>query len=628
MYWPSASRDADFCYRVSDGPWLDPDEQLRRYHDWRDPSEWPVSSRKQDIMQRLAKKQGDPLEKRGVVGAFCRVYSIEDAIETFLPEVYIKCGEDRYTYAGGSTSGGLVLYENGKFAYSHHGTDPISGKLCNAFDLVRIHMFGDKDDEAAPGTPVSRLPSFTAMSDIAINDEAVRQNLALTRIKELSDKWDDIEPDDVDWLKELTVSGKGTFEATIDNARLILLHDPELKGRYYFDEFRERPVVDGDLPWEPLEKRATDCWCDTDDSGLRRHLEKHYGIDNAGKIRDAVELAMLSRKRHPVREYLNDLMWDGQNRMDTLFIDYLGAADNEYTREVTRKSLIGAVARILSPGCKHDHTLVLVGPQGCRKSTTLAKLGKQWFSDSLYTVSGKDAYEQLQGYWIIEMGEMAATRKAELEQIKQFMSKQVDSYRAAYAKRTQEHPRQCAFFGTTNDDEFLRDSTGGRRFWPVVVTDKGRELGSLLTEEIVDQIWAEAVVRYEGGEPWYLSERVEAMARKVQEEHTEMNGKQGLIERFLDTLLPKNWESMDLDKRMLFWGGGFGDKEEGTEVRNRVCAIEIWQELFRGDPKTFTPAQAREINGILRRISGWKSQSSMNCGIYGRQRGFSREVEF
>lgn len=628
MYWPSASRDADFCYRVSDGPWLDPDEQLRRYHDWRDPSEWPVSSRKQDIMQRLAKKQGDPLEKRGVVGAFCRVYSIEDAIETFLPEVYIKCGEDRYTYAGGSTSGGLVLYENGKFAYSHHGTDPISGKLCNAFDLVRIHMFGDKDDDAAPGTPVSRLPSFTAMSDIAINDEAVRQNLALTRIKELSDKWDDIEPDDVDWLKELTVSGKGTFEATIDNARLILLHDPELKGRYYFDEFRERPVVDGDLPWEPLEKRATDCWCDTDDSGLRRHLEKHYGIDNAGKIRDAVELAMLSRKRHPVREYLNDLMWDGQNRMDTLFIDYLGAADNEYTREVTRKSLIGAVARILSPGCKHDHTLVLVGPQGCRKSTTLAKLGKQWFSDSLYTVSGKDAYEQLQGYWIIEMGEMAATRKAELEQIKQFMSKQVDSYRAAYAKRTQEHPRQCAFFGTTNDDEFLRDSTGGRRFWPVVVTDKGRELGSLLTEEIVDQIWAEAVVRYEGGEPWYLSERVEAMARKVQEEHTEMNGKQGLIERFLDTLLPKNWESMDLDKRMLFWGGGFGDKEEGTEVRNRVCAIEIWQELFRGDPKTFTPAQAREINGILRRISGWKSQSSMNCGIYGRQRGFSREVEF
>lgn len=628
MYWPSASRDADYRYFVSDGPWLDPDEQLMRYNDWRDPSEWPVSSRKQDIMQRLAKKQGDPTEKKNVVGAFCRVYSIEDAIEAFLPEVYIKCGEGRYTFAGGSTSGGLVLYEDGKFAYSHHGTDPISGKLCNAFDLVRLHMFGDKDDEAAPGTPVSRLPSYTAMSDIAINDEAVRHELAMTRLKELSDQWDDLPEEETDWLKELSVSAKGTFEATIDNASLVLLHDPELRGRYYYDEFRERPVVSGDLPWEKLAKRSSDCWMDSDDSGLRRHLEKHYGIESPSKIRDAVELAMLSCKRHPVREYLNSLTWDGQSRMDTLFIDYLDAADNEYTREVTRKALIGAVARIYSPGCKHDHALVLVGPQGCRKSTTLAKLGRQWFSDSLYTVSGKDAYEQLQGHWIIEMGEMAATKKAELEQIKQFMSKQTDSYRAAYARRTQEHPRQCAFFGTTNDNEFMRDSTGGRRFWPVVVTDKGRELGGMLTDEIVDQVWAEAVMRYEAGEQWYLSERIEQIARKVQEEHTEMNGKQGLIENFLDTLLPKGWEKMDLDKRMLFWGGGFGEKEEGTEIRNRVCAIEIWQELFRGDPKTFTPMQAREINGILRRIPGWKSQSSMNCGIYGRQRGFSREVEF
>jgi predicted P-loop ATPase len=627
MYWPSVSRDADYCYRVADGPWLDPDEQLKRYHDWKDPSEWPVSSRKQDIMKRLAKKQGDPTEKKNVVGAFCRVYSIEDAIETFLPEVYIKCGDGRYTFAGGSTSGGLVIYEDGKFAYSHHGTDPISGKLCNAFDLVRLHMFGEKDDDVAPGTPVSRLPSYTAMSDIAINDEAVRHDLAMTKLKELSDQWDDLPEEETDWLAQLTVSPKGNFEATIDNASLVLLHDPELRGRFYYDEFRERPIVAGDLPWEKVEKRSSDCWMDSDDSGLRRHLEKHYGIESPSKIRDAVELAMLSCKRHPVREYLDALTWDGQNRMDTLFIDYLDAVDNEYTREVTRKALIGAVARIYSPGCKHDHALVLVGPQGCRKSTTLAKLGKQWFSDSLYTVSGKDAYEQLQGHWIIEMGEMAATKKAELEQIKQFMSKQTDSYRAAYARRTQEHPRQCAFFGTTNDNEFMRDSTGGRRFWPVVVTEKGKELGGLLTDEIVDQIWAEAVMRYEAGEQWYLSERVEKMARKVQEEHTEMNGKQGLIENFLDTLLPKDWDKMDLDKRMLFWGGGFGEKEEGTEPRNRVCAIEIWQELFRGDPKSFTPMQAREINGILRRIPGWKSQSSMNCGIYGRQRGFSREVE-
>lgn len=626
MYWPSTSLDGEFIYKCLDGPWLDADETLSRYHDWKDSSEWPVSSRKQDAMQRLAAKQGDPTEKSGVVGAFCRVYPIEDAIETFLPEVYIKCGEDRYTYAGGSTAGGLVLYENGKFAYSHHGTDPISGKLCNAFDLVRLHLFGDKDDDIVPGTPVIKLPSYTAMTELAIADAAVRHDLALTRLRELSDKWDDVPEEDTDWLAQLTVNSRGLFESTINNVYLILLHDPELYGRYYYDEFKERPIVSGDLPWEKLTARSSPCWTDSDDSGLRQYIEMHYKIDSAVKIRDAVELAMLSHKRHLVREYLQGLEWDGLARADTLFIDYLGAEDSEYVRTVTRKALLGAVARIFSPGCKHDHMLVLVGPQGCRKSTTLAKLGRTWFSDSLYTVSGKEAYEQIQGYWIIEMGEMAATRKAELEQIKQFMSKQTDSYRAAYARRTQEHPRQCAFFGTTNDDEFLRDPTGGRRFWPVTVTDRGKEMGDSLDESTIDQIWAEIVIRYKAGENWYLDEKIEAIARKVQEEHTEMNGKQGIIENFLETLLPENWDSMDLDKRLLFWSGGFGDTEKGTEVRQKVCAIEIWQELFRGDPKTFTQAQAREINGMLRRIPGWKSQSSVNCGVYGRQRAFIREL--
>lgn len=625
MYWPSVPFDAEYFFDISDEPWLDVDEQLKRYHNWKDSSEWPVSSRKQNIMQRLAKKQGDPTEKKGVVGSFCRVYSVEDAIEQFLPEVYIKCGEDRYTYSSGSTVGGLVVYENGKFAYSHHGTDPAGGKLCNAFDLVRLHLFGDKDIEAAPDMPVNRLPSYIEMSEIAINDKDVKQDLAVTRLREISSYFNDENDENTDWLSSLSVNSKGKFESTRDNVFLILLNDPNLKAKYYYDEFKERPIVSGDLPWESLEKRISAGWSDFDDAGLRLYLEKVYGIDNPSKINDAVELAMKSRKRHPVREYLSCLKWDSVNRADTLFIDYLGASDSKYTREATRKALIGAVARIFEPGCKHDYTLVLVGPQGCRKSTTLAKLGKEWFSNSLYTISGKDAYELLQGYWIIEMGEMVATKKAELEQIKQFMSKQADNYRSAYARKTQEHPRQCAFFGTTNDYEFLRDPTGGRRFWPIVVSEKGRELGKNLTDRIVDQIWAETVVRYKSGEQWYLDDETEVIARKVQEEHTETNSKQGLIENFLEMLLPENWDSMELDKRLLFLSGGFGEQDEGTEIRTHVCAMEIWQELFRGDPKSFTQMQAREINNILRNIKGWKSQNSVNCGIYGRQRAFIRE---
>ena len=627
MYWPSASINAEYRYEVEDGPWLNADEQLARYVDWHDPSEWPISSRRAEALHRLASHQESPLEKNGIVGAFCRVYDIHDAIEHFLPDTYEKYDDNRYTYKGGSTSGGLVLYDNGVFAYSHHGTDPASGKLCNAFDLVRIHLYGNLDDDTSPGTPSHKMPSFMKLQDEAMQIPEVREELAKANFERLKDRFDD--PDeDYDWVGQLTCNKNGKFDNTINNVQLIMEHDAGLRGKYFYDTFKERMTVCGDLPWCKLADRMTTTWTDTDDAGLRNFLEIKYEIVNTMKIGDAVLLAMQSCMRHPVREYLLSLKWDGVARADTIFIDYLGAEDTEYTRTVTRKALIGAVARIMQPGCKHDHILVLVGPQGCRKSTTLAKLGKSWFSDSFYTVQGKEAYEQIQGFWLIEMGEMAATRKAELESIKQFVSKQSDSYRAAYAKRTQEHPRQCAFFGTTNDDEFLRDATGGRRFWPVTVTNKGRETGDYFTAEIVDQVWAEIVMRYSAGENWYLDNaKIEAVARQIQDAHTEMNGKQGLLEQFVERLLPKDWATRNLSQRLAYWNDGFDDeKQAGTERRKAICALEIHCELFGGTVKDYTPQKTREYNAMLKRLPGWKARSRINYGeIYGQQRGFVRE---
>ncbi len=627
MYWPSASINAEYRYEVEDGPWLNADEQLARYVDWHDPSEWPISSRRAEALHRLASHQESPLEKNGIVGAFCRVYDIHDAIEHFLPDTYEKYDDNRYTYKGGSTSGGLVLYGNGIFAYSHHGTDPASGKLCNAFDLVRIHLYGNLDDDTSPGTPSHKMPSFMKLQDEAMQIPEVREELAKANFERLKDRFDD--PDeDYDWVGQLTCNKNGKFDNTINNVQLIMEHDAGLRGKYFYDTFKERMTVCGDLPWCKLADRMTTTWTDTDDAGLRNFLEIKYEIVNTMKIGDAVLLAMQSCMRHPVREYLLSLKWDGVARADTIFIDYLGAEDTEYTRTVTRKALIGAVARIMQPGCKHDHILVLVGPQGCRKSTTLAKLGKSWFSDSFYTVQGKEAYEQIQGFWLIEMGEMAATRKAELESIKQFVSKQSDSYRAAYAKRTQEHPRQCAFFGTTNDDEFLRDATGGRRFWPVTVTDKGRETGDYFTAEIVDQVWAEIVMQYSAGENWYLDNaKIEAVARQIQDAHTEMNGKQGLLEQFVERLLPKDWATRNLSQRLAYWNDGFDDeKQAGTERRKAICALEIHCELFGGTVKDYTPQKTREYNAMLKRLPGWKARSRINYGeIYGQQRGFVRE---
>lgn len=634
MYWPSASIDAPYRYEVLDAPWLDADEQLARYTDWRDVAEWPMSSRKHDIIRRLAKKQEDPLEKQGWVGAFCRVYPIEDAIRRFLPSVYVPCDmPGRYTYAAGSTAGGLVIYEDGKFAYSHHGTDPVSGKLCNAFDLVRIHMYGDKDESALPETRGNRLPSYLAMVDLLQGDEEVKKNNTETLLAETAKAFEEVEVlegqvIDDEWKGKLTANANGTFTSTIDNAFVILTNDPALKGKLCFDEFRVRPVVLGDLPWQRLNTRPSICWGNADDAGLRRYLEKRYGIVSVSKIQDAVELAMLLNKQHPVQDYLNSLTWDGVPRVETLFIDYLGAADTLYVKEVTKRALIGAVARIYQPGCKHDHALVLVGPQGTMKSTILSKLGGKWFSDSLYTMVGKDAYEQLIGAWIIELGEMAAMRKTEVEQIKHFISKQVDNYRAAYARRPEEHPRQCAFFGSTNDIEFLRDATGNRRFWPVVVSTKGRETIKALNQHEIDQVWAEVVDMYNAGEHWYLSEEAEAAAREIQEEHTEVNSKIGVVENFLNVLLPEDWDSRELAERLMFWDGGFGEREEGTVQRKYVCALELWQELFRGDKKAFGQQQARELNGILRAIPEWSTQINGYGGkLYGKQRMFMRKTE-
>lgn len=619
MYWPSTSVDGAFVFEVQDGVWLNPDDVLARYDDWRDPRLWPESSRCVHERKKLAEKQGDPLEKPGIVGAFCRSYTIPCAIETFLKDAYTPNGPGRYTFAEGSTAGGLVVYDDERFAFSHHGTDPASGLLCNAFDLVRIHLFGDLDEDADEDTRINLLPSFKAMEQRALEDDAVKAEFAQTKLGEAREAF----KDDLDWVKLLKVNKNG-FIPSRDNILTILTHDPNLFGHYAYNEFRECPVVLDKMPWDE-EKRISEVWGDVDDSGLFTYLEDTYGIDNAGKATHALGLAFQRSRIHPVRDYLDALVWDGKPRIDTLLHNFLGAQDTTYVQTVTRRALVGAVARIYTPGCKHDHMLVLIGAQGTGKSTLLRLLGGKWYSDSLYTVQGKEAYEQLQGAWIIEMGEMAATRKAEVEAVKQFISKQTDRYRAAYGRRVEEHPRQCAFFGTTNDDEFLHDATGGRRFWPVTVGENGKTK-DLWTELDVEQVWAEAVAAYQTGEAWHLDVAMEREARKEQEKHTEGNAKLGLIQDYLEVLLPENWSNMDLYERRLFLKD---DQAQGTIQRDRVCAIEIWCELFDGDMRNFELRYAREINNMLRVTEGWKRYETetgkQRFGkLYGIQRAFVR----
>lgn len=639
MYWPSASCDGHWRYECNDGPWLDPDALLARYADWHDPSQWPRSNREDESLRRQMDRYrkgmttGDgrktrPGEKLGWVGAFCRAYTVPQAIDKFLPDVYAYAGHDRYTYTAGSTVGGLIVYDDGAFAYSFHGTDPAGGQLLNAFDLVRIHRYADMDTDTDQGTPINRLPSYTAMVDACRLDEQVRKEItraAFAAPVEGADESTEASTDNDAWLGELELDKRGNVTATIGNFELILEHDEGLAGKLKFDVFRGFPWGSEGLPWRDKDGD----WADKDDSELRAYVEKRYRVHHVGKLLDALSNVMQAHRFHSVRDYLDGLTWDGVERLDTLLVDWLGAEDTPYTRAVTRKALVGAVARIYDPGCKHDHMLVLIGAQGAGKSTILARLGGKWFSDSLRTIDNKDAFELLQGAWIIELAELSAVRKSESESIKQYISKQTDIYRAAYGRRVEEHPRQCAFFGTTNESEFIRDPTGGRRYWAVMTDESPRKYPDLwkgFTEEVRGQVWAEAVVRYRAGESLYLVGAVAEAAKAEQEMRTESSLKTEPIKEYLDMLLPESWDTMSIQERREYVaGGGFTPREKGTRLRDRVCAAEIFVELFGRDLQSVDSRERREVMDIMRRMPEWKEiNSNARFGPYGTQKGFCR----
>jgi len=637
MYWPSCCADSEYVFACEDKALLDVDGVLEQMGDWRDISRWPQVPGAENTYRKLATRQSDPLSKAGIIGAFCRTYDIYGAMDAYLPGIYepVIGTRERYTYLGGSTTGGAVIYDNGLFLYSHHATDPCSGRLVNAFDLVRLHKFGDRDDAADEKTPPNRLPSYLAMCELAVADANVSKLIARERAESAVNDFGKLTeaetvaqgPEDTDWASRLELNSQtGAIRSTIDNIWLILENDPNLRGRFALNEFTGRGEVLGDLPWSPFEKRRA--WADNDNQGLYWYFEKVYKLTGNGKIDGALSLHSEKHKFNDVRNYLETLHWDGVPRLDALLIDYLGATDTPYVRAVTRKAFTAAVARAMEPGCKYDVMLILSGPQGIGKSTLLDKMSKGWFNDGIRTFEGKEASELLQGVWLVEISELDAFRSTDVSRIKQFLSLRADRFRAAYGRHVKDIPRRCVFFGTTNTTEYLRDRTGNRRFWPVDtgVQQHTKNVWRDLDVEL-DQIWAEAMMRWRLGEPLYLTGDIEAAAKAEQESHRETSSKEGIILDFVETLVPEDWPSWNLDKRRMYLNG----MSAGTETvrlapRDRICALEIWCEAFGGSPKDLRYGEAVEINDILRSMPGWeKTTGSVRFGYCGKQRGFQRK---
>lgn len=665
MYWPSTSIDAEYLFDYQDAPFLDPADILATYNDWRDPREWPESSRQIESRKKLADKQGNPLEKPGMVGAFCRTFSITEAIETFLPDKYEPAGDGRFTFLGGSTSGGLVVYDD-LFAYSHHGTDPTSEQLVNAFDLVRLHKYGELDEEAKPGTPINRMPSVKNMNEYLQNSKEeravkVRLELAKSKLSLAEEDFADELNDDSDGptvieelLKKLTTNAAGFVEPTTKNIELII---ESLYGNSFkYDEFAKRSVRIKDLPFanSPSAKKNPVAWVDETTDDMLIEIEKLFNMNiQYSKARLIVDKLIRSRPFNPLQELIANTKWDGVERAEILLIEYMGAADTEYNRLVTIHFLKSFIYRVYEAGCKVDEALVLKGAQGIAKSLFARKLAirDEYFTDSLESFSTKKGGEVLLGKAIIELGELAAMKKSEVEEVKRFISAQSDYFRPAYARTAKEFPRQCIFIGTTNEDEFLVDATGNRRFLPVECSEsiRSKHPAELKETEIL-QVYAEVKEKYyKPFKPIYLDERLKDLATEAQKGSTLKDPalEDALIYvnkpipldfidwvkedrkryiRMMDAAAPEDFNSWSDDKKSEWFKANSNENlpKSGLILREEVSAKELAQEGLGVDTTAITSYQMRRYTNILKQL-GWVQQGNyIRSKAYGKQRVLSR----
>ena len=629
MYWPSVARDGEYLMLEQDGEVLDPDVILATYNDWQNVQEWPTAANEAQIRVSAVKKQGDPTEKPGIVGRFCRLYDVPSAIDTFLSDKYRLEESGRYTWIDGTTASGAVLYDDGAFLYSNHSTDPAQGQLCNAFDLVRIHLFADRDTD--PTLDITKKPSYLAMCDFAASLPELKESM----VREIDEDFFDL-AEVGEWTHKLECNKKtGLIEPTIENIRLILTYDEAFRGKLALNTFSGRLVWRSAPPWAPFKRVCVTngtTFTDADAANMRNYFQKHWKVNAPKALEDAITSVSDANAFNPVFDYLQGLTWDGVERLDTLLVRYMGAKDTAFTRAATRKWFTGAVKRIYEPGCKFDSMLVLIGEQGLGKSRLPLIMSKGWFTDSLPSMSGdKSSFEALSGKWIVEVAELAAAKKSEQESIKNFVSKQTDSYRQAYAHYTQDYPRQCVFFGTTNDPEPLHDVTGGRRFWPIEVEGVDRGVLSGLEEER-DQLWAEAIQRYRDGESlWLDDESVNEEAKKMQDYFTAHDEMEGSVLDYLDRMLPQDWYEMSIQDRRDFIHGDMLSEYKSDELTRRrdfVSVQEIRVELCGQDP-TRGGADAtlsRRIGTIMNNLPGWKRVvGQKRIPGYGKQRYYERK---
>ena len=678
MFKPTASKDSEYVYHFHPGALLDWTSMLDHfeaiYGDWRDIGNLPKVEGEQ--LREVAKKAENPTEKLGMVGDFCRAYDIHEAIATFLPDRYAPVDDHsakpRYSYLLGTTTNGAEVQDDGLFLYSHHGSDPCADMLVNAFDLVRIHLFGDKDEAEHFDLPITKRPSYKHMAEFIKNDARYKDQVVKSRYDTaaMADDFTDDMVDEVeyvdeteeeedpeiaalvgtpektikrdlegaplgvvtlkrkrrpeppkDWIRDLDLTMDGVIISNAPNIAQIIQNDKRLRNCVEYNRLMEKVVMR-----EPIKTKlsyvaspkVTDAvngtpWEDNHYFSIKMLLQAPNGPGKPGyglktvtqeDLYGAVMNAAQSCAFHPIQEYLGGLKHDGLARAESLFIDYCGCPDTPYFREAARKFLIGAVARAFEPGCKFDFAPIFAGGQGKRKSTMVRILARSWYGELKADFSNEQKLiESMMNSWIMELPELSSIGRSRVEDVKAFISATFSHVRPAFGRVAKTYLRQCVFIGSTNDEEYLIDSTGNRRWWPIPVSEDMFDTDKLAAE--VDQIWAEAVAMYQamreaqpyGDLPLHLtnpdsireSEELQEAAR-IQ---TEVDGYAETIRPWLDKKVPPaDFDDFDYAK------GG-----PKLAHRQQTTVMEVWKEaLGLGDKHT--TADARAVGKALRK-NGW-----------------------
>lgn len=566
---------------------------------------------------RPSKNKRDPREIEGTVGAFNRAYSLSEAIEKFgIP--YEPAGEGRYQLVGARGFAG-VHEVTPDLIYSHHAGDPAYGQTLSAFDLVRVHLYGILDENVPADTPINKLPSTEAALQALSTDPKVVEEIVGD---DFSDDPEDPSAPDRSWVLDLVRSPRtGEVRDVVANWDLITANDPVFRSLVW-DELELTVKTTADLPWRDLERG--DQFTGSDRAALSLHIERAYGIRPPRALLDDL-VAVVAHKNpvNPVRDYLESLEWDGVPRVEEALP---GVEHNQYTRLVARKVLVAAVARMFEPGIKWDYSLIIYGTEGRGKTFWVNRMSKGW-NAALGDIHSKDTLLTMQRSWIVTSDEGFSMKKSDADSLKEFLTRTHDVFRLPYEREVMSYPRHCVIWGTTNDPTFLRRQEGNRRY--LIIHAEHEVDFEALTDDYVDQVWAEAVHLYRAGEPLFLDKEGSAIAAQAREAYIEEDTLTGVIQEWLNQPVPANWDDMSPEARILWRAEAADDLGPvGTHKIQQTCSAQIWVECLGRSLGDRRRNDLLDIASSLRSLPGWRPvPGRTRVPNYGPQLVFERVPE-